>query len=221
MFGLQRMIGFSALLINKRRIKRMSVPNLIELLLACFLVSSCGMVVSTQPLFDRRDAEVLQPRQGLWALVEPECHFNTSSAPAQWPNCAQALIVQDGVAVNAKPHTPKNPLDGPIAFNLSGGSPGVIQIARPISKDFRRWGHGYFGYRPLSTDAEGKVVSARVWPAFCTRPNPRGRATTDCWTPSAQEVRLALQDSEIWAYEDHISDLGLTAVWVRYAHPSR
>ena len=126
------------------------------------------------------------------------------------------------MATNAKPQTPGALLDGPIAFTLAPGAPGVIQVSRPISKDYSRWGQGYFGYRPLATDAEGRVVSARVWPAFCTRPSPGHPPGKDCWTPSADEVRLALKDSEIWAYEDHLSDLGLTAMWVRYeAVPSR
>jgi len=123
------------------------------------------------------------------------------------------------MAVNAKPQNPRGLLDGPVAYTLAAGSPGVIQISRPISKDFKRYGYGYFGYRPLSTDAEGQVVSARIWPAFCSRPTPRIRPDRDCWTPSVDEVRFALQDSEIWAYEDHLSELGLTAIWVRNASP--
>lgn len=179
------------------------------------------MVVSTQPLFDPSETSHFQPRPGLWAFAEPGCHFNTRSSPTTWPDCAQALSVHDGLAVNAKvkPKAPKGPMDAPIPFTLAAGTPGVIQVARPISKDFSRWGHGYFGFRPLATDEEGRVVSARLWPAFCKRPDQQRRPTKDCWTPSASEVRLALKDSEIWVYENHLSDLGLTAVWVRYDDP--
>lgn len=206
----------SALLVNNSHTKAWNAVGAALLFVACVGLSGCGMVVSTKPLFDPQAVGNLQPRPGLWALAEPDCHFNTSAPPANWPGCVQALSIRDGVAVNARPQGQGELLDQPVAFTMAGGSPGVIQIARPISKDFSRWGHGYYGYRPLASDGEGRVVSARVWPAFCARPAPGRPLGKDCWTPSAEEVRLALKDSEIWAYEDRLSDLGLKAVWVRY-----
>jgi hypothetical protein len=214
--------------------------NLVPILVALCL-GGCGMVSSDRPLFgplDARGAPVLKP--GLWALVQPGCKFNLRSSPKKWPDCAQAAELHDGVAVLIRQDT-KSDVEHETTYLLAAGDPAILQVQGPKEEGRPRAPYVYFGIRPLASDLDGVIIRARIWPAYCARPQqagvpaaPRAKAkpakalaglvpgkgpNANCLARGQAPVRNAVTQSEAWAFTGEKDDGGVTAYWVH--EPSR
>lgn len=207
--------------------------NLVPIL-AALALGGCGMVSSDRPLFgplDARGAPVLKP--GLWALVQPGCKLNLRSSPKRWPDCAQAAELHDGVAVLIRQDT-KSEVEHETTYLLAAGDPAVLQVQGPKDAGRPRAPYVYFGVRPLASDLDGVIIRARVWPAYCSRPQtgggpppkakpPKALAglvpgkgpNANCLARGQAPVRNAVIQSEAWAFSGERDEGGVTAYWVR------
>jgi hypothetical protein len=181
------------------------------LALVALSLGGCRMVTSDRPVFtsgDAADAPAL--KSGLWALIEPGCRFNVRTAPEKWPECATALVLRDGAAIDARTgQTTRR------SILIVGGDPVVIQAG---TEEDGRKGFAYLGLRPLAVDADGAVTRARVWPAQCppAPPGRRGPSPGDtCLMAGQGQVRRAVAASEGPAFAGQADDPGRVAYWIR------
>ncbi len=211
----------------------------LTLILAAMSLASCGMVSSDRPLFgplDARAAPVLKP--GLWALVQPGCKLNLRASPKKWPDCAQAAELRaDGTAILIRRDT-RADIEHETTWLVAAGDPAVLQVQGPKEDGKLRAPYVYFGVRPLASDIDGVIIRARVWPAFCARPQSagpppaaaKGKARSskalagltpgkgpnaNCLARGQLPVRNAVIQSESWAFVNDRDEPGVTAYWVR------
>ncbi len=159
-----------------------------------------GQAVSTAPLLPAAPASSPQPRPGLWTLAKAECRFNLRSELDRWPACADP--VQMGQTALSRPSPGRS--GSALKFVYAEGDPGLLQVETGRGGAD---GWGYYGFRPLASDADGRVIRARIWPVSCPA---RG-----CRLRSAQELLAAARASEARAFTEAAEDPGRTAVWVR------
>jgi hypothetical protein len=178
------------------------------LALVALCLSGCRIAASDRPVFtpaDAADAPALKP--GLWALIEPGCRFNTRIAPEKWPDCAAALALRDGAAIDARKGQ-----TGKRSVLIAGGDPAIIQTE--TDEDGRK-AFVYLGLRPLAADGDGTITRARVWPAQCP-PARRGAPPGDtCLLRGQGPVRNAVAASEGAAFAGEKDDTGRVAYWIR------
>lgn len=155
------------------------------------LLGGCNRVHSERPLFNAADqagAPVL--RDGLWLIqnnlgdfADDDCRVSTRKPANRWPDCADWMIVRGGeiLGLDREEKSPGEWVS--IPFVLAGGEPAVFQFASEYDgkPDFN-----YFGMEPLSSDAEGRVIAFRSWPALCGPPPPP--------TPKGAEPRYVTLD---------------------------
>jgi hypothetical protein len=190
------------------------MTRLIVLALVALGLCGCRMASSDRPVFSSADtADAPALKAGLWALIEPGCRFNTRTAPEKWPDCATALALRDGAAIDAgKGQTGKR------SVLIVGGDPAIIQTE--AEEDGRR-AFVYLGLRPLAADSDGTITRARVWPAACppAAPTPRGRRgpprSDPCQMRGQGPVRAAVAASEGVAFAGEAGDTGRIAYWLR------
>jgi hypothetical protein len=182
----------------------------VALALATLCLGGCRMVTSDRPVFtsvDATDAPAMKP--GLWALIESGCRFNTRTAPEKWPDCATALALRDGAAIDAgKGQT------GRRSVLIAGGDPAIIQTE--ADEDGRKT-FVYLGLRPLAADGDGTITRARIWPAQCPQSSRHGGAPSGdtCLLRGQGSVRNAVAASEGPAFAGEKDDTGRVAYWIR------
>ncbi|MFM8375548.1 MAG: hypothetical protein ACKN9P_05740 [Phenylobacterium sp.] len=161
-----------------------------------------GQAVSAAPLLPPAPAGSPRPRPGLWTLAGPDCRFNLRADLDRWPPCADP--VQMGETALARP-TPGR-AGAALRYRYAEADPGVLQVETGKG-GAEAW--GYYGFRPLASDAEGWVIRARIWPVACPA---RG-----CRLRTAAELTAAARASEAKAFTGGGADPGRTAVWARRA----
>jgi hypothetical protein len=159
-----------------------------------------GQAVSSAPLLPAAPASSPRPRAGLWTLARAECRFNLRSELDRWPDCADP--VQMGQTALSRP-SPGRP-GSALKFVYAEGDPGLLQVETGRGGAD---GWSYYGFRPLASDADGRVIRARIWPVSCPA---RG-----CRLRSARELLAAARASEARAFTEAAEAPGRTAVWVR------
>jgi hypothetical protein len=151
------------------------------LLLICSLslLSGCNLVVSEKPWFSEKDAVGVPPlRDGLWASFGAgSCEFDSSRPVADWPQCAQPLLVRSGQYLYAQETqedaaaTSPGPVQWqPIGHLLVAGDPLIDQFDNPVpqsSRDDRQFGHFYRGVRIAKTGDDGRIIEFVGWPVVC------------------------------------------------------
>jgi hypothetical protein len=187
------------------------MTRLIVFALVALSLGGCRMVTSEQPIFTSADSADAPPlKSGLWALVEPGCRFNVRTAPEKWPDCATALALRDGAAMDVRMGE-----TGKRSVLIAGGDPAVIQAA---TDDEGRTRYAYLGLRPLAADGDGVITRARVWPAQCP-PSPPSRRpgppSDSCLLRGKGPVRQAAAASEAAAFAGQADDAGRLAFWIR------
>jgi len=93
-----------------------------------------------------------------------------------------------------------------LRYRYAEADPGVLQVETGKG-GAEAW--GYYGFRPLASDAEGWVIRARIWPVACPA---RG-----CRLRTAAELTAAARASEAKAFTGGGADSGRTAIWARRA----
>lgn len=161
-----------------------------------------GQAVSAAPLLPQAPAASPQPRPGLWTLAGPDCRFNLRAELDRWPACADP--VQMGETALARPLP--GGAGSALRYRYAEGDPGILQVETGRG-GAEAW--GYYGFRPLAADAEGRVTRARIWPVACPARGCRVR------TPA--ELLAAARASEARAFTGADGDPGRTAVWARRA----
>ena len=161
-----------------------------------------GQAVSSAPLLAPANGSAPRPRPGLWTLARADCRFNLRADLDRWPDCADP--VQMGETALARPGPGR--AGSALRYRYAEGDPGVLQVETGRG-GAEAW--GYYGFRPLASDAEGWVIRARIWPVSCP---PRG-----CRLRTAAELAAAARASEAKAFTGDAADAGRTAVWARRA----
>jgi hypothetical protein len=187
------------------------------------LLAGCNMVTSTGPLFSSAEtAGQPQMRSGVWMDEDASCAVDRAQPVDKWPGCADSWVVHPGVILAGRdPGTP------PSAWTryptlLVRGEPPVLQIA--VGDDTGVAGYAYVGLRVLKTDAEGRIIEYKAWPALCgppPAPDPTGEKSAvltdrpfdglvldaqhqDCVASAQGPVRVSARESEGWGGdEDH------------------
>ncbi|MFM8941689.1 MAG: hypothetical protein ACKOEY_17240 [Phenylobacterium sp.] len=158
--------------------------------------------VSAAPLLPSAPAASPRPRSGLWGLAAETCRFNLRSKLDRWPPCADPL--QIGETAFARPVAGE--AGSARRYRYAEGDPGLLQVQIDGSAG-EAW--AYFGFRPMATDPDGRVIRARIWPVDCPA---RG-----CRLRTAAEALAAARTSEALAFTGEPDASGRLAVWVRPA----
>jgi hypothetical protein len=188
------------------------------------MLAGCNMVTSTTPLFSSADARgQAQFRSGVWMDEDKTCAVDTSKPIGEWPDCADGWVVHPGEVLAGR--DAKTP---PSAWQhyktlLTGGDPAVMQIQVGDDGDGPN-GYVYVGVRVLKSDAQGRIVEYKAWPALCGPPptsDPTGEKSAvvtdkliaglvidkdkqDCIASAQGPVRVSVRASEAWGGdEDH------------------
>ena len=182
------------------------------------LLAGCNVVVTPAPLFSASDRPAgAVPRPGVWrAEQKKDCTFDVAGPLADWPDCAGGLTLRDdGTAgyydrASGKPvwktqpllFVPGTPMIGQVQVTIAGN---VISISKP---------YAYVGVRPITTDAQGRIIVMSVWPVQCGPPAPGDTLSMTksllpglsakpgdlaCTTTDPAAVRAAARASEPWA----------------------
>jgi hypothetical protein len=148
---------------------------------ALLSLSACNMVVSEQPWFDAASGPQL--KDGLWVnLQSPDCKFDPAGSIADWPKCADPMLVQGNVysgppSSNDDPESAKR-LDPSkwveMQHVLVDGVPQIDQILLPLppSGDAPPAGmpkeiYLYLAVGAQARDSEGRIIETRRWPILC------------------------------------------------------
>jgi len=204
------------------------------LICASLMLASCNTVTSTTPLFSSADTSgQAQFRSGVWMDEDKTCAVDTSKPMTDWPDCADAWVVHPGEILAGR--DPGAPLSAWTSYKtlLTRGDPAVLQIE--VGADGTDpGGFVYAGVRVLKTDAQGRIVEYRAWPALCgppPAPDPTGEKSAvvtdkpiaglvidkdkqDCIASAQGPVLISVKASEAWGGDE--ADRGRdTARWVR------
>jgi hypothetical protein len=115
---------------------------------------------------------------------------------------------------------------------LTTGNPAVLQVEVGPESDGPK-GYVYVGVRTLKTDAQGRIIEYKAWPALCgppPKPDPTGEKSAvvtdqpiaglvvdkdkqDCIASAQGPVRAAVAQSEAWNGDDNGGRD--TARWIR------
>ncbi|MDO8801736.1 hypothetical protein [Phenylobacterium sp.] len=205
--------------------------RMVAVLCAALSLSACAVVSSERPLFSIADSEgapILKP--GLWALPVGDCKFSLRVSALKWPDCANATLVT-GASLFGGKRDAAGVFPQAMIYRLASGEPVILQVEAPADR-----GPGdpkviYLGLRPLASDGQGLITSARVWLALCAQPPPidggSGKPTKlapgltpikgreECRAASAVAVRNAARQSEAWAFSGNDDGSGVVARWIR------
>ena len=148
---------------------------------AMISLSACNMVVSEKPWFDAASGPQL--KDGLWAnLDSPDCVVDPAKTLAQWPECAQPMMIRgnaySGPPVGTDPAAAAARFDTskwqPVAHVLSDGTPQIDQIfvEPPAGSDGppvadRKSMYLYIAVKPIARDSAGLITETRRWPVLC------------------------------------------------------
>ncbi len=197
------------------------------------LLASCNMVTSQTPLYSSADAQgQAQFRSGVWMDETKGCVVDTAKPIGEWPDCADAWVVHPGQILAGR--DAKAPASTWQSYKtlLTGGNPAVLQVEVGDESDGPK-GYVYAGVRTLKTDAQGRIIEYKLWPALCgppPKPDPTGEKSAvvsdqpiaglvidkdkqDCTASAQGPVRVAVAQSEAWAGNDNGGRD--TARWIR------
>lgn len=150
--------------------------------LALVLLSACNMVVSEKPWFAAASGPQL--KDGLWANLDtPDCVVDPAKTLAQWPECAQPMMIRgnaySGPPVGTDPAAAATRFDTskwqPVAHVLADGTPQIDQIFveapagaedAPVAAD-RKAMYLYIAVKPIVRDAAGRIIETQRWPVLC------------------------------------------------------
>ena len=150
--------------------------------LALVSLSACNMVVSEQPWFDAASGPQL--KDGLWANLDtPDCVVDPAKMLAQWPECAQPMMIRgnaySGPPVGTDPAAAAARFDTskwqPVAHVLADGTPQIDQIfveppagsdGAPAAAD-RKAMYLYIAVKPIVRDSAGLITETKRWPVLC------------------------------------------------------
>ncbi len=157
--------------------------------LLALALGACSVVATERPMFTAADAKGAPAlKAGLWALPERGCRFKPRADPAKWPDCVQALAIQDGQIRDLKPdaeaprkHQARVGGEKPMGFLLAAGEPPILQVQ---SSGEGAPTYFYFGLRPLASDVDGAITRARGWIALCKDPNAPPPAPVQALAPA-------------------------------------
>ncbi len=198
------------------------------------VLASCNMVTSQTPLFSSADTQgQAQFRSGVWMNEDKTCVVDTSKPIGEWPGCADAWVVHPGEILAGR--DAKTPASTWQRYKtvLTSGNPAVLQIEVADESDGPK-GYAYAGVRTLKTDAQGRIVEYKAWPALCGPPpksDPTGEKSAvvtdqliaglvidkdkqDCTASAQGPVRAAVTQSEAWNDADDNGGRD-TARWIR------
>lgn len=214
----------------------------IPVIAGLLLLGACNMVTTKKPLFGPADAAgAPQLRLGVWrGDSDRPCAFNEKQPITDWPDCANAFVVQAGQLSfhNVNPKGRRSV--STTRFILAGSSPSVLQVAgddadakaASASPDDR--GYFYMGLRSTKADPQDRITAFTAWSTLCGPPPPNDAKSTDgqhtrygsltplpgltmdkeennCTTSSRDVVRAAAAASEKWLKPGSI----IGAHWVR------
>ena len=205
--------------------------RMVAVLCAALSLSACAVVSSERPLFSIADSEGAPiPKPGLWALPVGDCKFSPRASALKWPDCANATLVTATSLFGGK-RDAAGVFPQAMIYRLASGEPVILQVEAPADR-----GPGdpkviYLGVRPLASDGQGLITSARVWLTLCAKPSridsDLGKPTKlapgltpikgreECRAASPAAVRNAARESEAWAFSGHDEGFGLVARWIR------
>lgn len=173
------------------------------------VLSGCApMVQSDKPLFETSG---VQPKPGLWAVMQADCTPPRVADVGSWPECATPVWFRDGMAATYFDLDPEQP--GParlVRFPVVGaaGSPYVLQISSPSApggKDVEAPRHTYWALKP---GGAAPFDQASVWVGLCPEQrNPDPDAETPCEAESEDQVRS-------WLGETMRTTPAQVAVWI-------
>jgi hypothetical protein len=163
---------------------------------------------------------------------DPTCSVDTAKPMTDWPDCADAWVVHPGEILAGRDRgTPPSSWTHYKTL-ITRGDPAVLQVEMGADGT-DPGGFVYAGVRVLKSDANGRVVEYRLWPALCgppPAPDPTGEKSAvlsdrpiaglvadkdkqDCIASAQGPVLASVKQSEAWADKD--SRGRDTARWVR------
>ncbi len=192
----------------------------IAVLIAPMLLVGCNILFSDHPWFSDADSAGASPlRNGLWAVMDrPDCQFDENLPASQWPECADAMVVDGNRLLSMNWTTDDSGGNRRIASTdvgevvLAAGNPRVLQFHAlgkegDESKPDKLW--AYVGVRPTAQDTSGRITAFNRWIVMCGPPAPPGgpditrrpfRGITiqgsDCTATSQSALRNAAARSE-------------------------
>ncbi len=147
-------------------------------------LGGCNLVVSEKPMFTAADA-VGAPalRSGVWSASQSGCDFKSSDPVAKWPKCAGGgVITASAIMASVDANGPGSADQPPstiakpqttIPYVLAAGDPRVMQIDIKLPTQAGPSAIFYFAaLKPVSRDAQGRIVQAELWPIQCGPPPP-------------------------------------------------
>jgi hypothetical protein len=198
------------------------------------LLASCNMVTSQTPLFSSADTQgQAQFRSGIWMDEDKTCVVDTSKPIGEWPDCADAWVVHPGqILAGRDAKAPPSTWESYKTL-LTTGNPAVLQVEVGPESDGPK-GYVYVGVRTLKTDAQGRIIEYKAWPALCgppPKPDPTGEKSAvisdqliaglvadkdkqDCIASAQGPVRVAVVQSEALGGDEDNRGRN-TAHWVR------
>jgi hypothetical protein len=187
----------------------------IGLLCAVALLGACNVAVSQKPMFaeTQRSARLLL-EDGLWAHFDKDCVVDTAKPRADWPKCADWIIVAANKAVGGSDMKADEPVQD--IFFVDGTPPLIQANVRTNGKD------AFFAFivvKPTYSPAH-RIVAVDVWPVRCgTQDAPDGKVkpwpgfNKDCQPDSVATLRKAARKS-------HAEPGGVISwTWVRAEKP--
>ncbi len=159
------------------------------LLCAAALLGGCNIVVSKVPMFTAADsagAPALRP--GVWLAEKADCHFDEASPLAQWPDCADPLVITPtevhGVGSKGQKPAPylvaagdplvlQSQIDVDVSAGVDVSASGDAKATASASGEMKGPPpYAYLAAHPIAFDAKGRVVRMEQWPVMCGPPPP-------------------------------------------------
>lgn len=137
--------------------------------LTAAMLGGCGMVYSPQPLFgptDVADAPALRP--GIWVIEDPDspCRPRPQASVRQWKGCETWVLVREADLATVD----HDGVWSSTGYLIASGEPMVWQLGPEAEEAGPRY--TYFGLKPATKDAEGRVTRFETWNALCGPPEP-------------------------------------------------
>lgn len=161
------------------------------------LLSACNVAMSEKPLFGERErSSTIMLEDGLWALFDPDCSVSLQKPKAEWPKCAEWLILRDSKVIGgSEMKADERPQD----LFIVNGKPPLLQVQ--TENDTAAAKYAYLVVDPKVRSAAGRETEVEIRRVECgvtkqdgtiggkVRPYPG--FDKDCLTKSVAALRSA------------------------------
>jgi hypothetical protein len=127
-------------------------------------LSACNVATSDHPMLGAEPRSSLKLKDGLWLMDDPECTVDVRLPLAQWPGCADWLLIRDGKIAGA-PNAKAGEL--PVEVVVADERPVIVEVPfRELGEKVARL-YVYVALEPATFDPLGAVTEAQLWPVAC------------------------------------------------------